>query len=164
MQEEKEEFSILAYSGHWTVQAGTVGIAILLLIVIILYLHFDEIITKFFEDAIKYYKDTMKKVKARIRRKYLKMTGQLSTTVFNPQMIAKIKALGTISLAVSSSTESKKDGTKTVKTVQNGKKSPMYPDDDGMIISVIAKADGGQICQSPNIPGYFNGHATQMKR
>ena len=56
MQEEQEEFSILAYSGHWTVQATTVGIAILLLIVIVLYLHFDELITKFFEDAIKYYK------------------------------------------------------------------------------------------------------------
>ena len=101
MQEEKEkedlEF-ITKYNGHWTVQAAVVGSAIVLLLVILIYIHFDETLTKFVEDTKKAYKDLVKEVKLRIRRKYLKMTGKTKSLVA-PEIIAKIRAIGQISLA-----------------------------------------------------------------
>ena len=128
---------ILQYNGHWAVQSAVVGFAILLLIVIIAYLHFDEDITKFFSDTGKMCKSTVKKIRTRIRRKYLIMTGQAKQSIFNPQMVAKIRAIGQISLAFSQKNEMR----------ENSKKSVMYPlDEEGVVtISVIAKPDGGQI-------------------
>ena len=101
MQEEKEKEDldfITKYNGHWTVQAAVVGSAIVLLLVILIYIHFDETLTKFVEDTKKAYKDLVKEVKLRIRRKYLKMTGKTKSLVA-PEIIAKIRAIGQISLA-----------------------------------------------------------------
>ena len=101
MQEEKEKEDldfITKYNGHWTVQAAVVGSAIVLLLVILIYIHFDETLTKFVEDTKKAYKDLVKEVKVRIRRKYLKMTGKTKSLVA-PEIIAKIRAIGQISLA-----------------------------------------------------------------
>ena len=102
MQEEKEKEDsvdfITKYNGHWTVQAAVVGSAIVLLLVILIYIHFDETLTKFAEDTKKAYKELVKKVKLRIRRKYLKMTGKTKSLVA-PEIIAKIRAIGALSLA-----------------------------------------------------------------
>ena len=130
---------ILQYNGHWAVQSAVVGFAILLLIVIIAYLHFDEDITKFFSDTGKMCKSTVKKIRTRIRRKYLIMTGQAKQSIFNPQMAAKIRAIGQISLAFSHKNNEIRE--------INSKKSVMYPlDEEGVVtISVISKPDGDQI-------------------
>ena len=83
------------------------------------------------------FKSNVKKIRTRIRRRYLIMTGQAKQSIFNPQMVAKIRAIGQISLAFSQKNEMR----------ENSKKSVMYPlDEEGVVtISVIAKPDGGQI-------------------
>ena len=140
MQEEEEEgiSGIIKYNGHWAVQSSVVGFAIILLIIIIAYLHFDEDITNFFTNSRKMFKSNVKKIRTRIRRRYLIMTGQAKQSIFNPQMAAKIRAIGQISLAFSHKNE--------IREI-NSKKSVMYPmDEEGVVtISVISQPDGGQI-------------------
>ena len=82
----------------------------------------------------------MKKIRTRIRRRYLIMTGQAKQSIFNPQMAAKIRAIGQISLAFSHKNNE-------IREINSNKKSVMYPlDEEGVVtISVIAKPDGGQI-------------------
>ena len=142
MQEEEEEgiSGIIKYNGHWAVQSSVVGLAIILLIIIIAYLHFDEDITNFFSNSRKMFKSNVKKIRTRIRRRYLIMTGQAKQSIFNPQMAAKIRAIGQISLAFSHKNNE-------IREINSNKKSVMYPlDEEGVVtISVIAKPDGGQI-------------------
>ena len=85
------------------------------------------------------FKSNVKKIRTRIRRRYLIMTGQAKQSIFNPQMAAKIRAIGQISLAFSHKNNEIRE--------INSKKSVMYPfDEEGVVtISVIAKPDGGQI-------------------
>ena len=138
MQEEGGFAGIIQYNGHWAVQSTVVGSAILFLIIILAYIHFDEDITNFFSNTGKMFKSTVKKIRTRIRRKYLIMTGQAKQSIFNPQMVAKIRAIGQISLAFSQKNE--------IREI-NSKKSVMYPlDEEGVVtISVISQPDGGQI-------------------
>lgn len=61
MQDESSEFQ-----NTFAIQAGVVGGAILLLIIIIVYLHFDAKITKFFEDSKSAWRSLVKVTKAKI--------------------------------------------------------------------------------------------------
>ena len=64
-------------------QVGVVGGAILLLLIIIVYLHFDAKITKFVEDVQKGYAKLVKTTKAKIRHRVVRTQKSAKARVMN---------------------------------------------------------------------------------
>ena len=79
MQDEKPE----EIQNTFLVQVGVVGGAILLLLIIIVYLHFDARITKFIEDFKKGYKSCTKTTKAKIRHRVVRTQNSAKARVMN---------------------------------------------------------------------------------
>ena len=76
------------YKNTFWIQFGVVSLAIVVLLIIITYLHFDDNITKFTNDVKNAWKNLKNRTKARIRRKINKTQKSAKRRVMN-----KIKIL-----------------------------------------------------------------------
>lgn len=98
MQSEEADFKIesIGLISNYEVTLVVVAGAILILVIIFVYVHFDAAITKFIEDAKKYKVSKIKKFKRMLRRKFSKADTKIRDKA---RILNKIRMLGALQLA-----------------------------------------------------------------